>query len=356
MNPEAPFGSLHPFRDRAIRFLLRNPDHLRALVRLCHPQLADALDFDRLVRIERSFILDDYREREADLVVRLPCNFAGAEREILIYILLEHQSSIDAWMPFRLLMSMMRISDEQRQGGATGPGQLNLVVPIVLYTGVAEWDPGLDFRSLIDAPAGLLRFAPQFDILFLGLAGTAPETLEAVAPLGWALRAIQRAEAARPEFGPLLRRIVQHAEPFLGGGWRDVVEFLVALIVYRRPASEVEELMGIIRTGVGDALSKRELDQMQKSMAEAVYEDALERGRREGIERGRLEGAGLERDESNRSWILRVGRMRFGQPPPHCLETIKGITDSAHLESLARDIFTAGSWSDLLGARESSSP
>src|ERR1041384_8126062 len=94
--------SLHPFWDRAVRFLLKNPEHMRGLVRLCHPALSERLDFDRLEQVNRTFILDDYRQREADVVVRLPYRVDDGIREVIVYVLVEHQSTPDQWMAFRL--------------------------------------------------------------------------------------------------------------------------------------------------------------------------------------------------------------------------------------------------------------
>lgn len=161
----------HPFWDRSIRFFLQRPAHLEAIVRLAHPGLADRLDFDRLERVDRSFIVEDYQQREADIVLRVPYRADDGERSVIVYLLLEHQSAIDVWMPFRLLLYMMLVWDELRRKSG-GRSRLPAIVPVVFYTGAEPWDASLDFRDLIDGPADLQRFAPAFDILYVGL----PET------------------------------------------------------------------------------------------------------------------------------------------------------------------------------------
>src|ERR1051325_8633605 len=126
MASEPASKPLHPFWDRSIRFLLRRPKHLRAILGVCHPELAGRLDFERLELIDRSFVLDDYRQREADLVVRVPYQTDAGSQDVIVYVLLEHQSTVDPWMPFRLLFYMLRIWDDERRRIESAGGAIRL--------------------------------------------------------------------------------------------------------------------------------------------------------------------------------------------------------------------------------------
>src|SRR4051812_49210053 len=91
------------FPDRAIRDALVRPEHLHALLRQVAPEVADRLDYTRLELVHRPYLLDDWRQREADILIRLP--LLGTEGgEVLVCILIEHQSSADPVMPLRLLL------------------------------------------------------------------------------------------------------------------------------------------------------------------------------------------------------------------------------------------------------------
>lgn len=94
---------LHDFPDRAIRSLLANPHNLAELVTAVVPDLASALDFLRAEPVDRSFLLDDWRRREADLLFRVPLR-AGDGEGALVCVLLEHQSAVDPVMPLRTLL------------------------------------------------------------------------------------------------------------------------------------------------------------------------------------------------------------------------------------------------------------
>jgi hypothetical protein len=57
----------HDFPDRVIRDALVHPANLRALLGRVAPEVAAKLDFDRREVVNRSYLLDDWRRREADV-------------------------------------------------------------------------------------------------------------------------------------------------------------------------------------------------------------------------------------------------------------------------------------------------
>ena len=64
---------------------------------------------------------------------------SGKRRErFWLYLLFEHQSTPDAWMPFRLLKYCCRIWEAEIRDG-TRPGALRLIVPVVFYQGRRGW-------------------------------------------------------------------------------------------------------------------------------------------------------------------------------------------------------------------------
>lgn len=339
---------LHPFWDRSIRFLLQRPSHLRAIISLCHPELAE-----RLETIDRWFILEDHTQREADLLVRVPYQTPAGPREVMVYVLLEHQSTVDPWMPLRLLFYMLQIWDDERkrvQSSAAGePPRLSPIIPAVFYTGSRPWKASRDLQALIAGPAELTPFVPRFDILYMGLPEIDPVRLESVGPLGWALRAVQRVEADHPEFAAVLRRAAEKIEPLVRDvreEWRELIRFLVLLITHRRP-EEVEDLQNVLRTAMANQDAQTELTVMSKSMAEVWMEEGIEKGIKQGIERGREEG----RLESCREMILRIGRRRLGEPSPVQLARIEHMTDLAALKALSDAIIDATSWDAVLSER-----
>ena len=61
--------------------------------------------------------------------------------------------------------------------------------------------------------------------------------MESIGPLGWALRAIQRVDASRPEFAEVFGRAAEAIRPLLGDEWRELASFLLLLAANRSPDS-----------------------------------------------------------------------------------------------------------------------
>lgn len=60
---------------------------------------------ENLILVDKSYIVGEFDEEEADIVYRLKLN----ENEVIVYILLEFQSTVDYSMPIRLLFYMVEI-------------------------------------------------------------------------------------------------------------------------------------------------------------------------------------------------------------------------------------------------------
>jgi hypothetical protein len=88
-------GLPHDFIDRVIRTALQEGGNLRALIRAVFPEIADQLDYSRLEIIPTKFLLDDWRQRESDILICLPYKEQASERSLVICILIEHQSTPD---------------------------------------------------------------------------------------------------------------------------------------------------------------------------------------------------------------------------------------------------------------------
>ncbi len=77
-------------------------------------------------------------------------------RPTLLYLLFEHQSTVDPLMPFRLLRFLVRIWErwlglEENAGARILPA----VVPLVLYHGREPWSAATELAEIIDLDAGV---------------------------------------------------------------------------------------------------------------------------------------------------------------------------------------------------------
>ena len=69
-----------------------------------------------LEQLHRSFISDELRTQESDMIFSVPFRDpTGRCEEVILYILIEHQSTVDPSMELRLLSYMTQIWMEERR-------------------------------------------------------------------------------------------------------------------------------------------------------------------------------------------------------------------------------------------------
>ncbi|KTD32715.1 hypothetical protein Lnau_2363 [Legionella nautarum] len=90
------------------------------------------------------------------------------KKEAYLYILLEHQSSPDELMPFRLLKYLCNIMDNHLKSQKAK--KLPLVYPLVIYHGKRKYPFSTNLSDLIDAPKELVDsyFLKPFQLMDLG--------------------------------------------------------------------------------------------------------------------------------------------------------------------------------------------
>lgn len=250
-SPRPPLLPVREFPDRGSLWLFEDPQHLRGLLQLLDPGLAEQLDFDHARRENRSFIPADLQKQESDLIFLVPFR-GGRGSEVWVYLLLEHQSEPDPEMGLRLYLYMGEIWGLQRREWKdhrtpSAQRRLRPVIPLVYYTGEKRWSAPLGLISLMDLPAELERFVPQWETLFMNLRQTPPELLTRFATaVGWALRVWQADKAPLGELERVLTEAMAGLEglpPEQAGQWLRVAWFFMLLVIHRREELELPEFI-----------------------------------------------------------------------------------------------------------------
>ena len=102
---------IEQFADRGARWLLENTEIVRGLLEIVSSELAARLDFSQLTHINRSFISDNLREQESDVVCSVPFRGDSETADLWIYILIEHQSTVDVSMGFLAVVLLLYDAD-----------------------------------------------------------------------------------------------------------------------------------------------------------------------------------------------------------------------------------------------------
>lgn len=313
--------------DALFRRAFSEPDVAAGLLRShLPPALAGAIDWSTLDLAPSDFVDDALGERRNDLLFHV--EIAGAPA--FLYVLLEHQSTADPWMPLRLLRYVLRVWDTWLAAHPDAE-RLPPVLPIVVHHDRRPWSAPTRLTDLVDLPDGLAEHVrprlPELDVFIDELTDITDEqladrALDAFAEL--TIRALTRlrfggdAVAELTRWLPLLRVMWQepHGLPRLRAllqyvGWRTDAR-----------AEDVAEVLGRVGPGARE-------DYMT-SLNQRLIDEGLERGRNDG--------------ES--AVILRLLTLRFGELGP-AIEARVGQATSEERARWAERILTAATLDDV---------
>lgn len=127
--------------DKLFKDLLSDSEEARKFINK-FLQLEEPIKENELELYNSSYITTEYKSKEVDIVYK--------KKNDDIYFLIEHQSTIDISMPYRIknyVIEILRTAVDKskiHQRGYDYP----LVVPIVLYTGNKKWNAKLKFEDM----------------------------------------------------------------------------------------------------------------------------------------------------------------------------------------------------------------
>ncbi len=332
---------IEQFADRSVRWLLEDRENVRGLLEILDADLVAPLDFSRLQHINRSFIPDNLREQESDLIYSVPFRSdADTTDELLIYILIEHQSTVDPIMGFRLLFYMTQLWDFQRRtweadNTPRSEWRFRPIIPILFYTGDRKWQTPLALSTLMTLPDTLSPFVPTFETLFLDVKAVDPASLTRTDhPLGWLLTVLQKEHADAVELRDALQEAVVHINSLSDeriAEWRRAIFYLYLVIYHRRPSEEHEPLKTLVHQSTQETDRRQEGTEMAQTMAQYLVQQGEKRGE----------------TQAKRDAILKLLHLRFDAVPETVTQRVKAIRSTERLDTLFERAATAQNLNDI---------
>lgn len=329
--PVADDKPLRDFADRALRQLLRYPQHLRSTLQRAIPALADGFDCERARLLEREFPLDDWRRRESDLLFLIPYRTAVGEQWALVCVLIEHQSKPDPLMPLRTLLYAVLFWEREWKNWHDQPKprptlRLTPVLPIVFHTGPKTWGSNRELTDLLGEPAEFHAFAPRWQPLFWDLTSMSPQALLDSADEWLQTLAVVRAEDASAEpFANVYNEVLERLEPLAVSDpvrYYDLLRMVLTWGLWRRPSEERQQLQQAAIASQRGAARQEEMRTMSQTIAEWYVE--------EGEKKGQL--------RTLRNMLRILLEERFHTLPEALQQQIEATTDVAKLESSLRQV------------------
>jgi hypothetical protein len=127
------------------------------------PELVKVCDISSLKRCNGSYVTDDLREREDDLIWKLK----WGDREMVLYLLIEFQSRPDSMMHTRMMSYMALLWQDLVRTGAASPHSLPGIIPLVLYNGEEPWNVPHNVKEVITMPSQACYLVPSVPYLVL---------------------------------------------------------------------------------------------------------------------------------------------------------------------------------------------
>jgi hypothetical protein len=333
--------------DRLFKKALRRPDLAGDELRAVLPtRLVERLDLSRLEVCPTGFVNEELDEVFSDVVYRVP--LAGVTAYVCA--LLEHQSTTDAWMGFRIFRYMARVWDDILGAEADRRG-LPPIIPIVVQNVREGWTVPTRFAAIYDVPEAALApirtHVPDFEYIVDDLRGATEEALGARTESPylrlalWSLRL--RGDAPEP------RRIATWIEDFRALRAADDSAGLESVLRYHAEVSEdrgsvLIDAVAKADPGVREALMSW-YDRIVEEGRRKGREEGREKGREEGREEGRVEG----RVEGELSVLSKQLQLKFGALPPATEDRLAHASPE-QLERWAERVLTAATIDEVFAA------
>jgi len=251
---------------------------------------AEQIDESSLVKVDKSFILQDFKNREADVVYRAHLK----DRDIIFYVLLELQSKVDYLIPYRLLLYMTEVwrdvfRSTSKKDTERKSFRLPVVVPIVLYNSKGNWTVPLSFKEILAGSDLFGNQALDFQYLLINVHSYSEEDLLELSGLFGAVFLVDQAKDLEEIIArlKLLAETIKNledeefalftswAENILTRNMKSDQKKEVANILQETRPEEVEEMISNVEKVLKKTYKEAEKQGMEKGMEKGIARGIL---------------------------------------------------------------------------------
>ena len=225
------------------------------------------------------FITSKYKDRESDIIYKV--------KNKNIFFIIEHQSTIDYSMVYRMLEYSIEIMRQIIQGkeNKRKTYKYPLIIPIVIYTGDKKWDAKLSMKEIKEKAQW---YEEQEDISLVDINEYTKEELLEEKNL---LSKVMLLEKSKNE-----AEFIENVEEILEIADDRNIDKLKDIIIYKAydalEQEELEEMLNKMKNKkeesimtLGERIRRNEREERMKARNEGKIE-----GIKEGINEGRMEG------------------------------------------------------------------
>ena len=286
--------------DKYFRSVFSNEADAAGLLRAYVPAaVARPLRWSTLTWIPGRFVSSGWHDSESDLlfsIEREPTAQQPVATPVLLYVLLEHRSSPDPWMPLRVLNYCTQVWMRWRKTHPNDAG-LPLIVPLVFYHGAEPWPYQREFAELFSNAAPQWRWVPRFEHLLIDQTQRGP----GLVPGGLVARLAQIAlmaafRKAREELFEWAARLMGELYRVQGDRAFEEVIKHVEYLLATQPDKHLATFAAALRRNVpgrgGDVMNYMQqlIERGRREGLQEGLQEGIQKGIQKGIQEGKLEG------------------------------------------------------------------
>lgn len=245
---------------------------------------------EEIEKCNNNYITNKYKLYEADMVYKI--------KEKPIYFLIEHQSTVDKNMPYRIFnYYIQEVNEVKDRGNERSP----LIIPIVLYTGEEKWKAKKLYSETIEKQYGILKKYVEMEYELVDINSyTEEELLQTNTLLTYAM--LIEKNRGRDSLVTVLEKISRVCGTNKN---RKKMQGIINYILYPILQEDTEKMLKKFKMKeelnmkTAQDYIREEIRELKRKAIEEGLAEGRKKGREEGREEGRKEGRveGMEKEQ-----------------------------------------------------------
>jgi len=325
--------------DSSYKQFFSYPQLVADLLRDFVPNLeVDKLDFDSLEKVSGSYISDDLRDREDDVIWKI--RYHDYDDWLYIYLLMEFQSTIDHFMAVRIMTYIgLLYQDLIKADVIKKKEKLPPILPLVLYNGKKIWNAPQNITELLhEYPAGLKVYQPSLQYFLIDERHDFTNEqlnakLHSIVAILFQLEKVKSNKELRETLKRLNNLLKKEDSALLKifVTWLRIVRLPRHLPNVTLPEfKNLQELQNMLAIETENWLEQSRKQGLQEGLQEGLQK-GLQKGRQEGLQKGRQEG--------EITLFINLLTAKFGQLDEQTINMIQKLPEERLLECSQRLLF-----------------
>jgi len=324
---------MNNIHDKSYKDLFSTKDAFLSFVNtFIQGEWVDKLEKDKLILVDKSFISADYEELESDIVYQATIG----KENVIFYVLLELQSSVDYSMPIRLLAYMVELwrvatKNIKKSKIKRKTYRLPAIIPIVIYNGTKKWTCARNFKDILQGSQLFEDNVIDFRYILVDINRYSKECLYEFKNIAAAIFLLDQ-DIDAIEFLSRLKDIVINfskltfEEKLLLKGW----------IKNTTNNNDIVNMNDLVE----DIFNENEVEEVNTMVSNAskIFDKLKSNSIKEGLNEGKKQGKKEGKIEGKSELLIKQLIKRFNGLSDYYIENIKNLPEES-IDLIATNIF-----------------